>query len=270
LLGSCAAGWAGEIYFLGHLFAIVAMPFTPLHAALVLPARYLPGNWKRKVSITGLLTGSVAPDFEKFIQMRGGNTYSHTLPGVFGFDLPMSLLLAVVFHLAVKNTLIDYLPTALYTRFSAYKNQPWLGHLQQKYGAVMLSMLIGIFSHLALDSMTHANGALVRRLAVLSNYYDVFFLNIRGYQLVEFCYYVLSALAIGWAVVALPRQFPVRPARQQQVLFWLGFMGLTLLVIWLRLAISPGVRHIWDLASLATAAALISLLLSCLAWPRNT
>lgn len=241
------------------------MPFTLFHPALVLPARYLPAKWKQYFSITGLITGSIAPDFEKFIQMHSGNTYSHTLAGAFGFDLPMSVLLALLFHVVVKDTLISYLPTAaLVARFSVYKNQRW--RLQQHYVVVLMSMLIGIFSHLVLDSATHANGQLAHRFPVLSNYYEVLFLNLRGYQLLEISYYTLSSVAICWAFIALPQQYPKFLERKKSGPFWMGVMSSTALISSLRLLINPPVRHIWDLASLATAAVLIGLLFSCLAW----
>jgi small basic protein len=241
------------------------MPFTLFHPALVLPGRYLPAKWKQYFSITGLITGSVTPDFEKFIQMRAGNTYSHTLAGAFGLDLPMSVVLALLFHVVVKDTLIAYLPTAaLVARFSVYKNQRW--QLKRQYVVVLMSMLIGIFSHLALDSATHANGQLANQLPALSNYYEVLFLTIRGYQLLEVSYYVLSTLAIWLAFASLPQQYPKFLPSRNKAPFWMGVVGSTALISSLRLLINPQIRHIWDLASLATAAGLISLLLSCLVW----
>jgi hypothetical protein len=245
----------------------VNMPFTFFHPALILPARYLSSKWKRHVSITGLITGSVAPDFEKFLQMRGGNIYSHTLAGMFWFGLPVSMLLAVAFHLVIKETLIEYLPgTALSARFLAYKNQNWLLYLQRRYLAVVISILIGISSHLVLDSATHANGALVDRFPILSNYYEILFLNAQGYQLLEILYYMLSAIFICCAFVSLPQGHSQCSAKRKKALFWIGLITLSTLIIYLRLLVNPSIRHIWDLVSLTTGAGLISLFLFCLVW----
>ncbi|TPG58949.1 DUF4184 family protein [Hymenobacter nivis] len=244
------------------------MPFTFFHPALVLPARYLPKKKKKYVSITGLIIGSVAPDFEKFMQMRGGNTYSHTFAGIFWYDLPVSILLAVTFHLVIKDTLINFLPiNALLARFQVYKNQNWLLHLRRRYVIVVLSILLGISSHLVLDSATHANGLLVKRFPILTNYYEVFSLNAQGYQLLEIWYYALSAAAIGWAFVSLPQEgHSPRSGSRQTALFWAGLITSSALIIYLRLLVSPFIRHIWDVASLTMAAGLISLFLSCLGW----
>ncbi|WP_240482010.1 DUF4184 family protein [Flavobacterium psychrophilum] len=39
------------------------MPFTFSHPAIILPLRYLPRQW---FSLTGLIIGSLTPDFEYF------------------------------------------------------------------------------------------------------------------------------------------------------------------------------------------------------------
>jgi hypothetical protein len=42
------------------------MPFTFAHPAIVLPLKHLPKRW---YSLTGLIIGSMTPDFEYFIRM---------------------------------------------------------------------------------------------------------------------------------------------------------------------------------------------------------
>ena len=53
------------------------MPFTPAHTALVLPFIQ-----KRYLSATGLIAGSVAPDFEYFFKMSTNGVHGHTIPGL--------------------------------------------------------------------------------------------------------------------------------------------------------------------------------------------
>ncbi|WP_187264741.1 DUF4184 family protein [Pontibacter beigongshangensis] len=127
------------------------MPFTFSHPAVVLPLHRLFGS----ASLTGLVVGSMAPDFEKFIKLGSGNTYSHTLLGVFWFSLPISILIALVFHLVVRNTLIDSLPGLLRRRFSRYKNFNWVAHFNRHYKAIILSIVVGALTHLLWDAFTH-------------------------------------------------------------------------------------------------------------------
>lgn len=80
------------------------MPFTFAHPAIILPLPFLNKRW---FSLTGLIIGSMIPDFEYFIRMRIQSIYSHTLAGIFWFDLPLALLISFIFHNKVKNLLFQ-------------------------------------------------------------------------------------------------------------------------------------------------------------------
>jgi hypothetical protein len=51
------------------------MPFTASHPAIILPLIYLPGKW---ISLTGLVIGSMTPDFEYFERMSVQSDYSYS------------------------------------------------------------------------------------------------------------------------------------------------------------------------------------------------
>src|SRR5258708_32400130 len=95
------------------------MAFTTSHPAAVLAFNYLPKRW---VSLTGLVIGSMIPDFEYFIRMTMQTKYSHTFLGLFWFDLPLSLFFMLIYNAMVKDKLIDHLPACLSRRFSGMKN----------------------------------------------------------------------------------------------------------------------------------------------------
>ena len=86
------------------------MPFTFSHPAIILPLTYLPRRW---FSLTGLIIGSLTPDFEYFIRMTPYSLYSHTLSGLFWFDIPLGLLLCFIFHNLVRDSLCSNLPTEI-------------------------------------------------------------------------------------------------------------------------------------------------------------
>jgi hypothetical protein len=54
------------------------MPFTFSHPAIILPLKYFKKKW---FSLTGLVIGSMTPDFEYFVRMRIQSNYSHTIEG---------------------------------------------------------------------------------------------------------------------------------------------------------------------------------------------
>src|SRR6188768_3414024 len=98
------------------------MPFTFSHPAIILPLTCLPRKW---FSLTGLVIGSLTPDFEYFLRMKIQGHYSHTISGIFCFDLPLGILLAFIFHNVVRNSLFDNLPTILKSRLLAFKHFDW-------------------------------------------------------------------------------------------------------------------------------------------------
>jgi len=128
------------------------MPFTFSHPAIILPATKLPARY---YSMSALVVGSMTPDFEYFIRMRDFSEYSHTVAGIFWFDLPLGLMLLFVFHNLVRDTLIRYLPFTFNIRFSFAENFNWNRYFRNHIPVVLLSLLAGIGSHLLWDSFTH-------------------------------------------------------------------------------------------------------------------
>jgi len=98
------------------------MPFTFSHPAIVLPLKLIPKKW---FSLTASVIGSLTPDFEYFIRMKVQSNFSHTILGVFWFDLPLGILLAFLFHNIVRNSLFDNLPLPLKSRLIGFNKFNW-------------------------------------------------------------------------------------------------------------------------------------------------
>ncbi|WP_354361859.1 DUF4184 family protein [Pedobacter sp. UYP30] len=147
------------------------MPFTFSHPAVVLPLTYLPRKW---FSLTGLVIGSLTPDFEYFLRMKVQSEYSHTLTGLFWFDLPLGILLAFAFHNIVKADLFDNLPKSLKNRLYAFKQFDWNKYFKQNIFIVLTSIIIGAFSHILWDSFTHETGFIVNTFRIMTNEIHLF------------------------------------------------------------------------------------------------
>lgn len=129
------------------------MPFTFAHPLAVLP--FL----KRKCfSATGLLIGSIVPDFESFARMRSFSEHSHTLAGLLYFDLPLGFLLALLFHKMIKNVLLDNSPLFVQQRLVPLRQLDFIEYLKRNFWIFTYSLLVGSATHLLWDSFTH-NGA---------------------------------------------------------------------------------------------------------------
>jgi hypothetical protein len=141
------------------------MPFTFAHPAIVLPLTYLPKRW---YSLTGLIAGSLTPDFEYFIRMKVTSIYSHTIDSLFWFDLPVGIVLAFLFHNIVRDTLFDNLHATLRLRFQIFKQCKWNNHFRRNWIVVILSILLGAASHVLWDSFTHEHGYFVQSIPILT------------------------------------------------------------------------------------------------------
>jgi hypothetical protein len=84
------------------------MPFTFSHPAIILP--FLKSRKKNLFSATGLIVGSIIPDFEYFLTLSVERRFGHTINGIFYFDLPCALFICFIFHGLIKKPLLNNLP----------------------------------------------------------------------------------------------------------------------------------------------------------------
>lgn len=147
------------------------MPFTFCHPAIILPLTKISAN---RISATGLIIGSMSPDFEYFLKMRMEKIHGHTFEGLFYLDLPLTIVLAFVFHLFVRDALIMNLPELLKKRLLPFVGIDWISWVKKRWYVLVYSALIGIFSHIFWDAFTHTNGYFVSRIPMLQGWVDVF------------------------------------------------------------------------------------------------
>jgi len=142
------------------------------------------------------------PDFEYFIRMRVKSIYSHTLPGLFWFDLPLGLISVLIYWLLIKDKLIDHLPKMLNKRFSPYK-----GSLKLSFTAIAiicLSVIIGAVSHIIWDGFTHPQGYFVIHIPPLSAIIDLGSHHIYVYKLIQHGSTLIGSVIILIVVLLLP------------------------------------------------------------------
>ncbi|HEY5825972.1 MAG TPA: DUF4184 family protein, partial [Cyclobacteriaceae bacterium] len=89
-----------------------------------------------------------------------------TLVGIFYFDIPVTILLAFVFHRFVKTNLINNLPHFLQRKFYDLKKFDFEAYFKKNWMIFIGSAIIGIASHLFWDSFTHPNTFIVRNLSI--------------------------------------------------------------------------------------------------------
>lgn len=233
------------------------MPFTFSHPAIVLPLSCLPRKW---ISLTGLVIGSMTPDFEYFIRMKTQSEYSHTIGGIFWFDLPLGIMLAYLFHHIVRNNLFDNLPVFLKCRLHSFKQFNWNQYVQTHWPVVFISFIIGAASHIFWDGFTHANGYFVQILPALSNTIDVFGKEVPVFKILQHLSSLAGALFIVYALFNLPPYNGI--AGQLNLYYWGIVMALTFAIVMFRLASGLDYKLYGNFIVTAISAGLIALILT--------
>jgi membrane-bound metal-dependent hydrolase YbcI (DUF457 family) len=125
-----------------------SVPFTPAHAAAALPFR------RMRFIPSALVVGTLAPDFEYFLRLAPSGGFGHTLLGALLLTLPLALIFLWLFHRYVKRPLASVLPESVDRRLA-----PYLGRFQffglSRFALIVISILVGIATHLIWDSFTH-------------------------------------------------------------------------------------------------------------------
>jgi len=242
------------------------MPFTFSHPAIVLPLTFLPRHW---FSLTGLVIGSLTPDFEYFLRMRIKSNYSHTIDGLFWFDLPLGLLLAFMFHNIVRDRLFDNLPTFFKSRFSTFKNFNWNKHFKQNYLVVTISILIGAASHIFWDSFTHDHGYFVQTIPTLQNSVDFSGKQMPILKILQHSSTFFGGFVIAFAIYKLPT---IKTEKENiNLKYWAIIAGLTLTIISVRLLSGLDFKQYGNVIVTTISAGLISLTITpCLTRRKET
>lgn len=209
------------------------MPFTPAHPAIVLP--FLK---RTRLSALGLIVGSMSPDFEYFLKMKVNSLYSHTLPGLFYFDLPVTIVLSWLFIRFVRNNLFFNLPPFFQSRLRQITQLEVRRVLVDGRFAFIVGALLGSLSHIFWDGFTHNNTFFVRNFS----FYDGVYIPFRGvnYPL----WYALQHISTGLGlmimliyVIALPAQ--PGAVHKPNALYWLVVLAITSIVVVLRFVLWP-------------------------------
>lgn len=233
------------------------MPFTFSHPAIVLPLTSLSKKW---FSLTGLVIGSLTPDFEYFLRMRIKSNYSHTLDGLFWFDLPLGLLLAFIFHKSVRNSLFDNLPLFLKSRFVAFERFNWNDYFKKNWFVVVISILIGASSHILWDSFTHEHGYFVQAIPMLTSTVDIWGNRIPILKILQHSSTILGGLVIVFAVYKLPTNKTKNTTINLN--YWAILTSLTFLIVATRILCGLDIRQYGNVFVTGISAFMISLVLT--------
>ncbi|MBF9253356.1 DUF4184 family protein [Pontibacter sp. 172403-2] len=195
------------------------MPFTAAHPAVILPLIH---RRSRFLSATGLVVGAIVPDFEYFFEIEKPFRTSHTLPGIFLFNLPVAILIALLFHAFVREVVVEHLPPFLRKKIKPQGNSKWFSYLRRNWPFFLISIIIGTLSHLLWDSFTELDGRLLEKLSpfLVEKVFILGFGMERG-RILQHLSTAAGLVVVIWYIMKQPA---VRPQiEQQKVWEWLKF-----------------------------------------------
>lgn len=179
------------------------MPFTPAHPAWLYPFRRFN---KLKVSWTALLIGAMVPDLEYFIWLSPAAYSSHTITGIFVFNLPLTFILSFLWHHSLADAI---LPRLYFLRSTIIQERyaDFAGWIKKNLLTFLFSALTGIISHLVWDSFCHANGYMVHHIPFLLSFSTIGGLSVRNCYIVWYASTVIGLLVMTIWYVDIRRLF---------------------------------------------------------------
>ncbi|MEX3616863.1 DUF4184 family protein [Paenibacillus glucanolyticus] len=242
-----------------------AMPFTFAHPVITMPW------WRKKLlPVSALVIGCMAPDFEYFIRFRAASVWSHEGLGVILFNLPMIVLLYLLFECVARPVLHVYLPSWFPYRWSRERKLPislkgWL--------LVLVMGMTGVATHLLWDQFTHKGAWLVNHIPLLTQTIQMGSIHIPVYKL---CQHGSTLLGLGLIVWWIHRHLYVMPEKrkyQHPILpfwcVWAAIFIVMMVMAMITVVDGDGLAFILQLVVPAISSFLLALLMTCLVfWSR--
>ena len=232
------------------------MPFTFSHPAIILPLKNIFGKW---VSLTGLIIGSLTPDFEYFLRMKIQGYYGHTIIGTLWFNLPLGIVLCFLFQNIIKKPFIENSPNFIQYRVTELKNLNWKKYFMDNWIVVCLSILIGAYSHIFWDSFTHSN-------TFFTNYFGldrkVFNTEIPIFKLLQHVSTLIGGILILWYFLKLKKD--KIEYTKPSIKYWINIGFFAISIMGIRIAFGLKIIEYGNVIVSAIAAGMIAITLASL------
>jgi hypothetical protein len=164
------------------------MPFTVAHVVLARPLWRVAGA---RLSLSGIVVGSVAPDLEYLAHLDTERTIGHLLHGVFLLDLPLALVLLALWHGLIKECVAGLVSLRLRPSIDL---SPFAFWPLARLGLIVGSILAGVAGHLLWDGFTHRDGFITTRVAFLQEAIG----RPHVYDLFNYASTVAGTVLLGW------------------------------------------------------------------------
>ena len=211
------------------------MPFTFAHPAAILPLRR-----SRFLQTVPLIIGSMVPDAPYFFPWRVAKYFyeTHTLSSSFTVDVPLGMAFLVA-TLLLKEPLTVLLGAR--ARYTCLRSIERFYERPLHWPIALFSILIGAWTHIAWDSVTHQSGWTAERVAALSAPVSIFGWDTETSHLLQYLSSIFGLMVLAlWfrsLLVRVPRGVAADPSRPGAQWWLLGLIALA--------SVTIGVYHAW-------------------------
>src|SRR3569833_651757 len=216
------------------------MPFTFAHPAAILPLRR-----SRFLQTVPLIFGSMVPDAPYFFPRRAARHLleTHTLSSSFLVDVPLGMA-CLIATLLLKEPLTILLGAR--ARYTCLRSIERFQERPLHWPIALFSILIGSWTHIACDSITHQTGWTSERVAALSAPVSIFGWDTETSHLLQYQSSIFGLVVLALWFRTLLNRVPPKVATDQSrpgAQWWLlALIGMTSLVfgfflVWLVLLV---------------------------------
>lgn len=179
------------------------VPFTPCHAAAVLPFVRTP------LVPSALVVGSTAPDAFYYLLVRAP-VETHTLWSALTVDVVIGAVLLALWQAVLRRPVVAAAPAALRDRIPAPHVDRTASGRARRAGLVLLSLAVGSLTHVVWDAFTHRGRWGVELVPWLGEVHG----PLEGYRWAQYGSGVVGAAVLAWWVVRWYRRTPRRGERR--------------------------------------------------------
>lgn len=232
------------------------MPFTFSHPAAVLPfckARRIP------VSVTGLIIGSMVPDFEFLFLLRESSYVGHSWPGIILYNIPAAVLSAYIFHYLIRNAFILHLPAFLRRRFIFNISFDWHSYFKKHYVIFFICVMAGVLSHIFIDAFTHKEGFMARPASFFQAEIKVLVFSLPVYFILQLLTSLAGGLYVLWYVLKMQKENDLQ-LNCRPLTYWLLFLTSLPCILLVRFTVTNRYNSNEDIIIAAAGSLLYALL----------
>jgi hypothetical protein len=146
--------------------------------------------------MSAVVVGCLAPDFEYFLPVGEHDKFGHSFTGTFELDLPLSLAVLWLFYRFAREPIAACLPKGARERLDRNRHASPMDSFAH-FALTVLSILVGIATHLLWDAFTHRGSWITNHVHFLTRMISIPLFGLRPW------YGILQYFSSAFGIVVI-------------------------------------------------------------------